>query len=72
MELTPQTNKLWSAIPADQQMRILNNVWCVKCMKATSMGEASGKIENGMLSLKGVCTRCNGIAARIMETPDRY
>jgi hypothetical protein len=67
MELTPQAAKKWNAIPAMQRLRILNNVWCVGCMKNTSMGEASGRIEKGQLSLKGICTRCGGVVARVVE-----
>jgi hypothetical protein len=67
MELTPQAAKKWNAIPAMQRLRILNNVWCVSCMKNTSMGEAIGRIEKGQLSLKGVCTRCGGLVARVVE-----
>ncbi len=70
MELTPQATKLWDAISGNQRLRILNNVWCVNCMKMTSMGEAMGKVEKGLLSLKGVCTRCGGIVAKIVEVPN--
>lgn len=54
-----------------QRLRILNNVWCVNCMKTTSMGEVVGRVEKGMLSLKGVCTRCSGLVARIVEPPNQ-
>jgi hypothetical protein len=67
MDLTPQAKKFWDAIPANQRLLILNNVWCVNCMKTTSMGEAVGKIEQGALSLKGVCTSCGGLVARLVE-----
>ncbi|MGD8836595.1 MAG: hypothetical protein PVI54_03295 [Desulfobacteraceae bacterium] len=71
MELTPQAAKLWDAISGGRRVRILNNVWCVNCMKTTSMGEAVGRVENGLLSLQGVCTRCGGIVARIVDVPNR-
>lgn len=29
-----------------------------------------GKVEKGLLSLKGVCTRCGGIVAKIVEVPN--
>ncbi len=67
MELTPQANKIWEAIPKDQRLQILNRVWCVGCMKSTSMGEIQGRVEKGRLALSGVCTRCGGIVARIVE-----
>ncbi len=67
MKLTPKANKLWEAIPPKQRLRILNNVWCVRCMKTTSMGKVNGKVDGGMLSLSGVCTRCGGVVARVVE-----
>ena len=70
MELTPQAKKLWNAMAGHQRLRVLNNVWCVNCMKTTGMGEVVGRVEKGMLSLKGVCTRCGGLVARIVESPD--
>jgi hypothetical protein len=36
-------------------------------MKSSSMGKVTGKIEKGRLALSGVCTRCGGIVARIVE-----
>ncbi len=70
MQFTPQAKKFWEAISADQRLRILNNVWCVQCMQGSSMGNASGKIDKGMLSLIGVCTRCGGVVARLVESAD--
>ena len=67
MELTPQAKKMWHTLAPDQRLRVLNNVWCVACMKYSSMGAVSGRVEKGMLSLKGVCTRCGGLVARIVE-----
>jgi hypothetical protein len=67
MNLTPQAKKIWDAIAPDQRLRILNNVWCVNCMKPSSMGSVSGRVDKGVLSLKGVCTRCNGLVARIVK-----
>ena len=45
----------------------MNHVWCVRCMKSSSMGNISGKIENGRLSLSGVCTHCGGVVAKIID-----
>jgi hypothetical protein len=69
MKMTPQAKKMWDAIAPAQRLRILNNVWCVKCMQSSSMGAVSGHVDKGVLSLKGVCTRCNGLVARIVDQP---
>jgi hypothetical protein len=65
--LTPKAKKTWQAIPADIRLKILNNVWCVQCKEMTGIGKASGKIESGMLVLRGICTRCSGEVARVIE-----
>ncbi len=69
MKFTLQAKRFWEAIAPDHRLRILNSVWCVQCMQGTSMGNVTGRIENGMLTLTGVCTRCGGVVARLME-PD--
>jgi hypothetical protein len=69
MEFTPQAKRFWETITPELRLRILNNVWCVHCMKSSSMGNAAGRIEKGMLALTGVCTRCGGVVARLVE-PD--
>jgi hypothetical protein len=67
MKLTPQAKRIWEAIAPDQRLRILNHVWCVGCMKSSSIGHISGKVEHGRLSLSGVCTHCGGVVAKIVE-----
>jgi len=65
--LTPQARRVWGTVSGDLQLKILNNVWCVGCRKTTGIGNVGGKIERGMLVLRGVCTRCGGEAARVIE-----
>jgi len=65
--LTPQAQEIWDAIPGDSQMKLLNNVWCRTCSDTTGIGSVSGKVEKGMLILKGICTRCGHPVARVIE-----
>ena len=65
--LTPQAFRIWINIPGDIQMKILNNVWCRTCSDTTGIGNVSGKVEKGMLILKGICTRCGNPVARVIE-----
>jgi uncharacterized tellurite resistance protein B-like protein len=65
--LTPQAQKIWDAIPSDFQMKLLNNVWCRTCSDTTGIGSVKGKVEKGMLILKGICTRCGNPVARVIE-----
>ncbi len=65
--LTPQAFRIWINIPGDIQIKILNNVWCRTCSDTTGIGSVSGKVEKGMLILKGICTRCGNPVARVIE-----
>ena len=64
---TPKAKKIWEAIAGDIQVKILNNVWCVHCKKASSIGNLTGKIESGMLVLSGTCTKCSSDVVRVIE-----
>jgi hypothetical protein len=64
---TPKAKKIWETIPGDIQFKILNNVWCVHCRKESSIGNLTGKIESGMLVLRGTCTKCGSDVARVIE-----
>jgi hypothetical protein len=65
--LTPQAFSIWINIPGSIQLKILNNVWCTTCLETTGIGSVSGKVEKGMLILKGICTRCGNPVARKVE-----
>lgn len=65
--LTPQAFRIWINIPGDIQIKILNDVWCRTCSDTTGIGSVNGKIEKGMLILKGICTRCGNPVARVIE-----
>jgi hypothetical protein len=71
MKISPEAQRIWEAIAPERRLRIINNVWCVRCMKSSSMGKISGKVENGRLSLSGVCTHCGGVVAKIVEPMDK-
>jgi phage regulator Rha-like protein len=64
---TPKAKKIWEAIAGDIQVKILNNTWCAHCAKGSSIGNLIGKIESGMLVLRGVCSHCGGPVARVIE-----
>ncbi len=64
---TPKAKKIWEAIDSDIRIRLLNNVWCGNCGKMSSIGNLSGKVESGMLVLRGNCTKCGSNVARVIE-----
>ncbi len=65
--LTLQAQRIWDTVAGDLQMKIINNVWCVGCRETTGIGNVNGMVERGMLVLRGVCTRCGGEVARVIE-----
>lgn len=65
--LTPPAFRIWINIPGDIQIKILNNVWCRTCSDITNIGNVSGKVQKGMLILKGICTRCQNPVTRAIE-----
>ena len=67
-KFTPKAQKLWEAIPPATRLRLLNNVWCANCVSVNGIGEIAGRVEKGDLILRGVCTRCGGPVARLIET----
>ena len=64
---TPKAKIIWESIAGDIQFKILNNAWCVHCRKGSSIGNLTGKVESGMLVLRGTCTKCGGDVARVIE-----
>ena len=65
--LTPPAFRIWINIPGDIQIKILNDVWCKTCSDTTGIGSVNGKIEKGMLILRGICTRCGNPVVRVIE-----
>ena len=65
--LTPPAFRIWINIPGDIQIKILNNVWCKTCSDITGIGSVHGKIQKGMLVLRGICTRCGKPVTRAIE-----
>ena len=65
---TPEARRLWLTIPADKQRLILQNVYCSHCSAMVTMVEFSGREEQGVLILTGVCATCDGKVARVIET----
>jgi hypothetical protein len=71
MKLTADAEKLWAEVPKEVRTKILNNVFCGKCLGAVGIGNANGHVERGDLILKGICTSCGGPVARLIELSER-
>ena len=68
--VSPQVALLWNKIPLTKQQLILNNVYCVHCCVAVTMGNVDGCAEGASLVLKGLCNVCGGKVARVIEELD--
>jgi endogenous inhibitor of DNA gyrase (YacG/DUF329 family) len=65
---TTPAQRMWQRIPPSSQRKVLDNVWCPECRKATTMIEYSGQVKAGDLLLTGRCTTCGKKVARLLES----
>ena len=66
-EFTNDAKTMWDSIPLQAQERILKNVWCTRCVGATTITNFKGSVEHGDLVLRGSCVTCGGPVARLIE-----
>ena len=66
-QFTAQAARRWAALGGRTQTLLLNNVWCVRCSKTTTIVRFTGRIERGDIVLKGRCIHCDGPVARVVE-----
>jgi hypothetical protein len=68
-KLTIDAKRRWDQIPETDRKEILDNVWCSHCRTAVNMQLREGKMSGRSLVLHGMCRKCGGEAARVIE-PD--
>ncbi|HNY97338.1 MAG TPA: DUF6429 family protein [Smithellaceae bacterium] len=66
-KMTPPAKKRWDEIPEQMRKKILENVWCSKCLTMVKLQLREGRMSGRSLVLKGVCNTCGGEAARVIE-----
>jgi len=59
--------KRWNKIPAGAQAKILDNVYCGKCMNMVSIVLETAKMEGADLILRGKCKICGHEVCRLVE-----
>ena len=59
--------RLWEGIDPSIRFRILNNVWCNRCRRSSSIQLLDARVKRGDLLLTGLCTVCGGNVARVVE-----
>ncbi len=66
---SPEAGNIWQSYAENIRDWLLNQVWCGYCQKLSSITCYSGKIESGLLVLRGKCVQCDGDMVRITGTP---
>jgi hypothetical protein len=66
-ELTRDAKRRWDRVPESIRKEILDNVWCPHCRGGSSMQLREGKMSGCSLVLQGVCKKCGGETARVVE-----
>ena len=66
-EFTPQAKAMWEKIPADFQKKVLQSVFCVKCLKGVEIVNYGGAVKDGLLVLDGKCKTCGHKVSRVVD-----
>ena len=70
-QFTPNAALLWAMVPKEAQIRILANVFCVKCRDAVQIVNFTGDVDNrGDVILRGSCAKCGHEVVRVVETSE--
>jgi uncharacterized protein (DUF983 family) len=66
-EFAPDARARWNKIPDWAKIKILNAVWCGKCLKSVPIELAEGRMKGKFLTLKGTCKNCGKEIVRSIE-----
>ena len=66
-KLTPDARERWERVPDWARKEILESAWCSRCQTGTPMQLREGKMIGRSLLLQGVCGKCEGEVARVIE-----
>ncbi len=69
-QFTAKAAVLWGMIPKEARVRILANVFCVKCRGSVTITRFTGEEQNGDVVLRGVCAKCGHEVVRVVETSE--
>lgn len=64
---SPPAAQAWEQLAGAVRVRLLNNVFCVRCLGGTSMVLTGGETAGANLLLHGTCVECGGAVARVVE-----
>jgi len=66
---TPEARCRWENVPEWAQKKILDNVFCVKCLRSVTILLKRAEMDGNDLVLKGKCQDCGKNVCRVVE-PD--
>jgi hypothetical protein len=66
-DFTHAARARWEEIPNWAQTKILDAVWCGKCLKSVPIIVAQGRMKQGCLLLRGTCKHCGKEIVRSIE-----
>jgi hypothetical protein len=67
---TPEAKKRWEQVPEWARKEIIEAVWCSQCRTGVPMQIREGKMSGQSLVLRGICKKCGGETARVIEPAD--
>lgn len=66
-DFTCEAKTKWETIPTTFQEKVINNVWCPHCARATTMVDFGGSTLIKALILRGFCITCRKSVVRVLE-----
>jgi len=64
---TPEAARRWKRIPQGAQEKILDNVFCGKCLGSVPIVLETAEMEQEDLILRGQCENCGKSICRVVE-----
>jgi hypothetical protein len=67
---TPQALQRWKQIPKSIQKKIIDNVFCGKCLGSVTILLETAEMTGKALVLRGKCKQCGKDVCRVVESED--
>jgi len=69
-KFTPQAQRRWKKIPEWARKKILDNVFCARCLGSVTILLGSAEMKGKDLVLRGKCQHCGKDVCRVVEPED--
>jgi len=67
---TPEAARRWKKVPDWAQKKILDNVWCGRCLGSVPILLETAEMKGKDLILRGKCQHCGKDICRVVEPED--